>query len=58
MQNQPTAQQITIRPVSSITMTFNGKSEKFELFEDLFHTMIKMQPEMSEQMKISTLTHF
>ena len=26
---------------------------KFELFEDLFHTMIKMQPEMSEQMKIS-----
>ena len=33
-------------------MTFNGKSEKFELFEDLFHPMIKMQPDMSEQMKI------
>ena len=30
-----------------------GKSEKFELFEDLFHTMIKMQPEMPEQMKIN-----
>ena len=29
------------------------KSEKFELFEDLFHTMIKMQPEMTEQMKIN-----
>ena len=52
MQNRPTAQQLTIRPVNSNTMTFDGKSEKFELFEDLFHTMIKMQPEMTEQMKI------
>ena len=34
-------------------MTFDGKSEKFELFEDLFHTMIKMQPAMTEQMKIN-----
>ena len=34
-------------------MIFDGKSETFELFEDLFHTMIKMQPEMSEQMKIN-----
>ena len=32
-------------------MTFDGKSEKFEFFEDLFHTMIKMQPAMTEQMK-------
>ena len=53
MQNRPTAQQLTIRPVHSNTMTFDGKSEKFELFEDLFHTMIKMQPEMTEQMKIN-----
>ena len=53
MQNRPAAQQLTIRPVNSSTMTFDGKSEKFELFEDLF--MIKMQPEMSEQM---TITHF
>ena len=51
MQNRLTAQQLTIRPVNSNTMTFDGKSEKFELFEDLFHTMIKMQPEMTEQMK-------
>ena len=49
MQNRPTAQQLTIRPVNSNNMTFDGKSEKFELFEDLFHTMIKMQPEMTEQ---------
>ena len=53
MQNRPTAQKRTIRPVNSNTMTFDGKSEKFELFEDLFHTMIKMQPEMTEQMKIN-----
>ena len=53
MQNRPTAQQLTIRPVNSNTMTFDGKSEKFELFEDLFHTMIKLQPEMTEQMKIN-----
>ena len=53
MQNRPTAQHFTIRPVNSNTMTFDGKSEKFELFEDLFHTMIKMQPEMTEQMKIN-----
>ena len=53
LQNRPTAQQLTIRPVNFNTMTFDGKSEKFELFEDLFHTMIKMQPEMTEQMKIN-----
>ena len=53
MQNRPTAQQLTIRPVNSNTMTFDGKNEKFEMFEDLFHTMIKMQTEMSEQMKIN-----
>ena len=48
MQSRPTAQQLTIRPVNSNTMTFDGKSEKFEQFEDLFHTMIKMQPEKTE----------
>ena len=53
MQNHPTAQQLTIRPVNSNTMTFDGKSEKFELFEDLFHTTIKMQPEMTEQLEIN-----
>ena len=53
MQNRPTAQQLTIHPVNTNTMTFDGKSEKFELLEDLFHTMIKMQPEMLEQMKIN-----
>ena len=53
MQNRPTAQPLTIRPGKSNTMTFDGKIEKFEVFEELFHTTIKMQPEMSEQMKIN-----
>ena len=35
--------------------TFEGKNEKFELFEDLFHSMLKMQPEMTEAMKIKQL---
>ena len=53
LQNKPQNQSLTIRPVNSTTMTFDGKSEKFELFEDLFQSMIKMQPEMTEQMKIN-----
>ena len=51
LQNKP--QTMTIRPVQTTPMTFDGKSEKFKLFEDLFHTMIKMQPAMTEQMKIN-----
>ena len=46
-------QSITIRPVQTTPMTFDGKSKKFELFEELFHTMIKMQPTMTEQMKVN-----
>ena len=52
MNNKPSAQTLMVRPVSTIILTFDGKSEKFELFEDLFHTMIKMQPDMTETMKI------
>ena len=51
LQNKPHS--MTIRPVTTNPMTFDGKTEKFELFEDLFHTMIKMQPAMTEQMKIN-----
>ena len=51
MTNKQTPQTLMVRPVSTTTLTFDGKSEKFELFEDLFHTMIKMQPEMTETMK-------
>ena len=43
----------TLKPVSTNTLIFDGENEKFELFEDLFHTMLKMQPEMTEAMKIN-----
>ena len=42
-----------LKPVSTNTLIFDGKNEKFELFEDLFHTMLKMQPEMTEAMKMN-----
>ena len=42
-----------LKPVSTNTLIFDDKNEKFELFEDLFHTMLKMQPEMTEAMKIN-----
>ena len=51
MNNRPSAQTLMVRPVSTTTLTFDGKSEKFEHFEDLFHTMIKMQPDMTETRK-------
>ena len=44
-----------LKPVSTNTSNFDGKNEKFQLFDDIFHTMLKMQPEMTETMKI---THF
>ena len=41
-----------LKPVSINTLIFDGRNEKFELFEDLFHTMFEMQPQMREAMKI------
>ena len=38
------------------TLTFKGKlemNEKFEYFEDLFHTTLRMQPALTEKMKIN-----
>ena len=38
------------------TLTFNGKNEKnekFEHLEDLFHTTLRMQPNLTEEMKIN-----
>ena len=42
-----------LKPVSTNTLIFDGKNEKFDSFEDLFHTRLKMQPEMTEAMKIN-----
>ena len=53
MNSKPSAQTFMVRPLSTTTLTFEGKLEKFELFEDLFYTMIKMQPEMTKSTKIN-----
>ena len=36
-----------LKPVSTFTINFDGKNEKFELFEDLLDTMLKMLREMT-----------
>ena len=50
---QQRSQATMLKPVSTQTLFFDGKNDNFELFEDLFHTMFKMQPEMTEAMKIN-----
>ena len=42
-----------LKPVSTRTLIFDGRNDKFEPFEDLFQTMLKTQPEMTEAMKIN-----
>ena len=42
-----------LKLVSTNTLIFDGKNENFALFEDLFLTMLKVQPEMTEAMKIN-----
>ena len=39
------------KPVSKNTIVLDGKNEKVEFFGDLFHTLLKMQPQMTEAMK-------
>ena len=39
------------KPTTTNTLTFDGKNEKFELFEDLFQTMLKLHPEISKSQK-------
>ena len=41
-----------LKPVSTNTLLFDGKNETIEFFEHLIHTMLKMQPQMTEAMKI------
>ena len=54
--NKP--QPMTIRPLMTTPTTFDGKSEKFEPFEDLFHTIKKMQPAITERKKINHFHSF
>ena len=41
MNRKSSSQTLMVRPVGTTTLTFDGKSEKFELFGDLFLTMMK-----------------
>ena len=41
------------KALSSTMPTFDGKSEKFELFEDLFNTSLKVYPQITEAEKIN-----
>ena len=40
-----------LKPMSTNTKIFDSKNEKFEVFEYLFPTMLKMQPELMEAFK-------
>ena len=42
-----------LKPVSTNTLIFDAKNEKLDFFENLFHTMLKIQPEMTEAVKIN-----
>ena len=42
-----------LQAVSTNTLSFDGKNEKYELFENLFHTMHKMPAEMTEAWKLT-----
>ena len=41
-----------LKPTTTNTLIFDGKNEQFEIVENLFQTMLKMQPEMSPAMEI------
>ena len=51
-QQRPTKFAI-LKPESTNTLMFDGRNEKFKQFADLFHTMLKMQPEMREAIKVN-----
>ena len=41
------------KSLSTSMPTFDGKNEKFELFEDLFQTSLKIHPQLTEEEKIN-----
>ena len=40
------------KPITTTMLTFDGKSEKFELFEDLFQTSLKFHIQLTEEDRI------
>ena len=53
-QQRPTTSAI-FKPASTNSLLFDEKNEKFELFGHLFHTMLKMLPDMTE---VREINHF
>ena len=51
-QRQPQAVAM-LKPVSTNTVIFDSKNGILELFGDIFHTTLKIQPEMTEAMKFN-----
>ena len=45
-----------VQPSSDHQQIFDNKNENFEIFEDLFHTLLKLQLENTEAMKINPLS--
>ena len=41
------------QPVSTNTLICLGKNEDFEFFEDLYQTLLKLQPKITEALKIN-----
>ena len=42
-----------LKPVSTKTLSSDRKNEKFKISEDLFHTMLEMQPKLIDAMEIN-----
>ena len=52
-QQQPQTWSALSKPITTSTLMFDGKNEKIDLFEDLFQTILKMQPQKTEAMKVN-----
>ena len=51
-QQRPQTSSLLFKPPTTNTLIWDSENEKFELFGDISPTIIEMQPEMSEAMKI------
>ena len=41
-----------LKPVSTKTLIFDGKNDKLELFENVFHSVLEIQPKRTKRKKI------
>ena len=56
-QQRPQMSSAFFKPTTTNTLTFDSNNEKFELLEDLFQSMLKIQQELEEAMKINNFFH-